>query len=81
MHPDPPGALPCPLLACPPCCPQNDKGIPVLGIAVGFNQREMVRLLLDRGADVAAADAKGSTALHYAAGARPWRAARGAAGL
>lgn len=48
--------------------PQNERGIPVLGVAVGFNQKEIVQLLLDRGADVAAADAQGSTALHYAAG-------------
>jgi len=40
----------------------------VLGVAVGFNQPAVVRLLLDGGADVAAADSKGSTALHYAAG-------------
>ncbi|GBF96449.1 hypothetical protein Rsub_09248 [Raphidocelis subcapitata] len=47
---------------------KNERGIPALGVAVGFNQKEVVRLLLDRGADVAAADAQGSTALHYAAG-------------
>lgn len=37
-------------------------------MAVGFNQRELVQLLLDSGADVGASDDKGSTALHYAAG-------------
>jgi hypothetical protein len=48
---------------------QNDKGIPALGVAVGFNQKEIVQLLIKRGADVGAADGRGSTALHYAAGA------------
>ncbi|KAI8473716.1 MAG: flagellar associated protein [Monoraphidium minutum] len=47
---------------------RNDRGIPALGVAVGFNQRELVQLLLDSGADVGAADGRGSTALHYAAG-------------
>ena len=47
---------------------RNERGIPALGVAVGFNQKELVQLLLDSGADVSAADGKGSTALHYAAG-------------
>ncbi|KIY94695.1 hypothetical protein MNEG_13268 [Monoraphidium neglectum] len=46
---------------------KNDKGIPALGVAVGFNQKEIMQLLIKRGADVGAADGRGSTALHYAA--------------
>lgn len=47
---------------------QNDKGVTALGIAVGFNRKEMVELLLQRGADVMLTDGKNNTVLHYAAG-------------
>lgn len=46
----------------------NERGVTALGVAVGFNKIDMVRLLLDAAADVMARDSKGSTALHYAAG-------------
>jgi ankyrin repeat protein len=47
---------------------QNEKGVPVLGLAVGFNQCPMVELLLAQGARVTDTDSQGNTALHYAAG-------------
>jgi hypothetical protein len=47
---------------------QNPRGVSPLGIAVGFNKLEAVKLLLEKGADVAAKDAAGNTVLHYAAG-------------
>lgn len=40
----------------------------VLGIAVGFNRKEIVSLLIEKGADVMLADSKENTVLHYAAG-------------
>ena len=55
--------------------PQNDKGVTVLGIAVGFNRKEIVSLLIEKGADVQLTDSKENTVLHYAAGAmkRTWK--------
>lgn len=31
---------------------QNDKGVTALGIAVGFNRKDVVKLLIEKGADV-----------------------------
>jgi hypothetical protein len=50
------------------CALQNERGISPLGVAVGFNRKDMVQLLLDAGADLAARDGQGNTVLHYAAG-------------
>ena len=47
---------------------QNDKSVTALGIAVGFNRKEMVSWLISKGADVMLVDGKGNTVLHYAAG-------------
>jgi ankyrin repeat protein len=47
---------------------QNERGISPLGVAVGFNRKDMVQLLLDAGADLAGRDGQGNTVLHYAAG-------------
>jgi ankyrin repeat protein len=49
-------------------CPQNERGISPLGVAVGFNRKATVALLLDAGADMEAKDAAGNTVMHYAAG-------------
>ena len=46
----------------------DSRGIVPLGVAVGFNQLEMVAFLLKHGADVGHQDARGNTPLHYAAG-------------
>jgi ankyrin repeat protein len=47
---------------------QNERGISPLGVAVGFNQQEIVELLLAAGADLNIRDASSNTVLHYAAG-------------
>ncbi|GAX83187.1 hypothetical protein CEUSTIGMA_g10613.t1 [Chlamydomonas eustigma] len=47
---------------------KNEKFVTALGIAVGFNRKEVTELLIDRGADVMQLDGKGNTVLHYAAG-------------
>jgi ankyrin repeat protein len=52
----------------PFAAPQNERGISPLGVAVGFNRKPVVALLLDAGADLEARDAAGNTVLHYAAG-------------
>ena len=46
----------------------DGRGITALGLAVGYNKVALIKVLLEAGADVAKADAKKSTALHYAAG-------------
>ena len=50
---------------------QNDKGVTALGVAVGFNQRAVVELFLEHGADLQGTDRQGNSPLHYAAGAYP----------
>lgn len=47
---------------------QNDRGVSALGVAIGFNRKAMVELLLNAGADIALRDASDNTVLHYAAG-------------
>ncbi len=47
---------------------QNERGITVLGVAVGFNREAVVDELLARGADLEAQDPAGNTVLFYAAG-------------
>jgi ankyrin repeat protein len=47
---------------------QNEKAVTALGIAVGFNRKEVVELLIEKGVDVMQVDGKGNTVLHYAAG-------------
>lgn len=61
------------------CCPafaslcgQNERGISALGVAVGFNRKAAVELLLDAGADLSLRDAGDNTVLHYAAGVWSW---------
>lgn len=49
-------------------CVQNDRGITALGVAVGFNQAEVVAALLVKGANIEFQDPAGNTVLHYAAG-------------
>lgn len=46
----------------------DPRGIVPLGVAVGFNQPEMVFFFLKNGANVGHQDAQGNTPLHYAAG-------------
>lgn len=46
----------------------DGRGVTPLGLAVGYNKLPVVKVLLKANADVHKADAKGSTALHYAAG-------------
>ena len=46
----------------------DGRGITALGLAVGYNKLELVKVLIAARADVHQADAKGSTSLHYAAG-------------
>ena len=49
-------------------CLQDARGITPLGAAVGFNRLGAVKVLLKADANVAVPDARGNTALHYAAG-------------
>ena len=46
----------------------DGRGVTPLGLAVGYNKLDIVKVLIAAGADVHQADAKGSTSLHYAAG-------------
>ncbi|KAG2453934.1 hypothetical protein HYH02_002137 [Chlamydomonas schloesseri] len=46
----------------------NERGISALGVAVGFNRLEIVKLLLSKGADLTFRDPKKNTLMHYAAG-------------
>eukprot|EP00879_Flechtneria_rotunda_P011121 GHRR01011618.1.p1 GENE.GHRR01011618.1~~GHRR01011618.1.p1 ORF type:complete len:304 (+),score=115.86 GHRR01011618.1:124-1035(+) len=46
----------------------NERGVSPLGVAVGFNHKDIVELLLNAGADLQAQDTAGNTVLHYAAG-------------
>lgn len=46
----------------------NERGITALGVAVGFNQKDLVELLLAAGADLELRDQSDNTVLHYAAG-------------
>merc|ERR1711862_158678 len=43
------------------------KGVSCLGYAVGANRPAVVKILLDKKADLGAVDESGNTALHYAA--------------
>lgn len=46
---------------------KDAKGVTMLGYAVGANRTEVVKLLMDKKASVAAVDSSGGTVLHYAA--------------
>eukprot|EP00878_Enallax_costatus_P034286 GHUV01038007.1.p1 GENE.GHUV01038007.1~~GHUV01038007.1.p1 ORF type:complete len:125 (+),score=63.08 GHUV01038007.1:3-377(+) len=46
----------------------NERGVSPLGVAVGFNRKAFVEMLLDAGADIGLRDAADNTVLHYAAG-------------
>ncbi len=52
---------------CPPCA-QNERGISAVGVAVGFNRLEVVKLLIAKGGDLSFRDPKKNTLMHYAAG-------------
>lgn len=47
---------------------QNERGISALGIAVGFNRLEMVKLFIAKRTDLTFRDPKKNTLMHYAAG-------------
>lgn len=47
---------------------QNERGISALGVAVGFNRLEVVKLLIAKGGDLSFRDPKKNTLMHYAAG-------------
>lgn len=47
---------------------KDAKGITPLGVAVGFNKVPIIKLFLEKEADVEQTDPRGNTALHYAAG-------------
>lgn len=47
---------------------KDAKGITPLGVAVGFNKVSIIKLFLEKEADVEQTDPRGNTALHYAAG-------------
>ncbi|PNH12255.1 Ankyrin repeat domain-containing protein 2 [Tetrabaena socialis] len=46
----------------------NDRGISALGVAVGFNRLEVVKLLIEKGGDLKFRDPKANNLMHYAAG-------------
>ncbi|GFR48770.1 hypothetical protein Agub_g10591 [Astrephomene gubernaculifera] len=46
----------------------NERGVSPLGVAVGFNRLEIVKLLISKGADLTFRDPKQNTLMHYAAG-------------